>query len=455
MNVSRFAWPTCDSLTINQTLSEMAAAYDLISEEKHIAGDGLLRDIQLTEDLQGVENWYHLENTILWSGMYLAAQAFRYAATKSPKALENAKIVVEALGHLTAVTGVKGLYGRSISNPAVSYPAIADDNPGWTNSPAEGYEGWRYRNDVSKDGYAGLMFGYAAAMDHFKDETLRQTIKTRIHDITTHIISNKLQIIGANGEVTEHGRLYQSAWDDYPGFNAMLAASWVKIAITETDDADFESYYDACMMDPKADERCRESDTMTGSYLENMENNLFLFLGECKENYDNFDMCYQAMYPLFIREHDAKRHEDLLRVLNNNMFHTENPNHLSLAGYGNTFFTFLYAAMSQKDPAENSFLFDAVDRSICTLKQFPPVKFQRGIPISTREQVCLSRLDTPRAETPLPLSEYHFDNYLWRLDFYEMYQQDMPENRRYIYSPEDFLVAYWLGRYIGILEENQ
>jgi hypothetical protein len=85
------------------------------------------------------------------------------------------------------------------------------------------------------------------------------------------------------------------------------------------------------------------------------------------------------------------------------------------------------------------------------LKNFPPVKFDRFIPKGTQEEVCRSRLDRPVSAERIPLAEYHFDNYLWRLDPYEIQEEDRPEDRRMVYSPEDFLIAYWLGRYHGLI----
>ena len=57
------------------------------------------------------------------------------------------------------------------------------------------------------------------------------------------------------------------------------------------------------------------------------------------------------------------------------------------------------------------------------------------------------------AADTIPLDEYFFDNYLWRLDFFEI-QKERPGDRRTLFSPEDFLVAYWLGRYHGLISAD-
>jgi hypothetical protein len=444
-------WPTCERIQSDEPLVEKAAYFDRVARERHIAGDGLLRNLRLNEDLDSVELWYHVENTILWSGMYLASQSFRYAVTGEQEAVENARRVVDALHQLTLVTGSSGLYGRSMLNPEVSYNPIPPEHSGWSDSPAPGFEGWRFRNDVSKDGYAGLMFGYAAAMEHLDDPQLLADVRARLREIIDHLVGNGLQIIDISGEVTEHGRLFHSAFDDFPGFNAMLASSWIKIAQTALDDPTLDDFYYGCLMEMREGVDCPDIEVMDmGTYIESMETYLYLFLPNCKQNYDNFDMCYQAIYPLLRREQDPVLRERLLGVVRNNMFHTDDPDAQSVDVVGNAFYTFSYAAVAQQG-SDNPMLANAVDLAICMLKDFPSEKFERAIPIGQQESVCINRLDDPTAAETIPLSEYHFDNYLWRLDFFEIQTQEWQENRRMIYSPEDYLVVYWMGRLHGIL----
>jgi len=448
-----YDWPTCERIASGPTLFQRAAYFDEVSRTRHLAGDKLYRNVYLTEDLQSVEHWNHVENTILWSGMYLASQAFRYAATKDPKAVENARTVLEGLHDLTRVTGVRGLYGRSLYRPDVPFNFDGAGSTGWSDSTS--IPGWRFRNDVSKDGYAGLMFGYAAAMEHFDDPGIIADVKERLDEIGDHLYENGLQIIDVDGEVTEHGALYHSAFDDFPGFNAMLASSFIKVAQTANDDAELDDFYYGCLMQTRSGVNCPDIEvTDMGSYIESMEDSLFLFLANCKQNYDNFDMCYQAIYPLLRREQNEGLRARLLGVLRNNMFHTDNPEHQSVAVIGNAWYTFAYAALIGEGPDDDPILKQAVDDAICKLKEFPEEKFDRYIPAGTQEEVCRTRLDKPAAAEPIPLDEYAFDNYLWRLDFFEI-QEERAGNPRVIYSPEDYLMAYWLGRYHGLLGPDQ
>ncbi len=444
-------WPACERITSDRSLADKAAYFDRVAREQHLAGDGLLRNIYLGEDLLSIERFNHAENTILWSGIYLASQAFRYAVTGEAEAQQNARTVVDGLHELTLVTGVSGLYGRSMDRPGVVYDFDGRGTPWWTESDAPGYEGWAFRNDVSKDGYDGLMFGYAAALEHFDDPLLLADVRDRVAEIAGHLLDNGLTIVDTDGEVTEHGRLYHSALDDFPGFNAMLAASWFKVAQAAAGDQALDDFYYGCLMGMRAGVQCPDiEDSDFGTYIESMEDLLLLFLPDCKQNYDNFDMCYQAMYPLLRREtHDGLRAR-LLGVLRGNMFHTDDPRYQSMAEIGWTFFTFAYAALTGDQPGDDPVLDSAVDLAVCTCKEFPDQKFDRHIPAGVQDEVCLTRLEEPAAAEPVPLAEYHFDNYLWRLDPFVI-QQERQENRRLVWSPEDYLMAYWMGRLHGLI----
>jgi hypothetical protein len=450
------AWPGCPAGSEPAGLAAKAAHFDRVAREEHLAPDGLLRNLVRPTGLQGVERWSHVENVILWSGMYLASQAFRYAVTGEPEAQDNARRVLVGLGDLTALTGVRGLYGRSLDRPDVPYDFDGRGTPGWTDSPVPAYAGWAFRNDVSKDGYAGLMFGYAAALEHFDAPDVRTLVAERVDAIADHLLSNGLQIVDTHGGVTEHGRLYHSAFDDFPGFNAMLASSWVKIAQTARagagqDATVLDDFYYGCLMRMRAGVDCPDIEEVElGSYVQSMEDLLFLFQPNCKQNYDNFDMCYQAMYPLLRRErHDGLR-ERLVGVLRHNMFHTENPAHQSMAEIGWSFFTYAWVALTEARPGEDPVVDRAVELAACTLEDFPAEKLERPIPVGLQPEACRTRLDEPAAAEPIPIQEYRFDNYLWRLDPFVI-QAGHPGDPRVVYSPEDYLVAYWLGRLHGIL----
>ncbi len=70
------------------------------------------------------------ENSALWTGHYLAAEAFRYAVTKAPDALTNARAAVAGIESLVDVTG-SDVLARCIVPMASPYEAgIASEGSG-------------------------------------------------------------------------------------------------------------------------------------------------------------------------------------------------------------------------------------------------------------------------------------------------------------------------------------
>ncbi|MGC9044599.1 MAG: hypothetical protein ACP5KG_12180, partial [Myxococcota bacterium] len=66
--------------------------------------------------------------------------------------------------------------------------------------------------------------------------------------------------------------------------------------------------------------------------------------------------------------------------------------------------------------------------------------------------VCYDRGDEPLTDIIIPINEYGIDNFLWIRNPYKLKIE--PENRLLVESPEDYLLAYWMGRYYGFISED-
>ncbi len=449
------AWGTCPEWGSGATpLFQKAGNLDRLVREKHL-DDGLLRTVRV--DAEGrVTAREHLPSSGLWTAMYLASQAYRYAVTGEQEAVDNARQAVGGLSHLTAVTGQPGLYGRAYDRPDFDYVGDVSASPAWVASPAPGYEGWYFNHDVSKDTMDGILYGYAMALELLDDEEILATVRANVRSFVEQFVADGLQIIDWHGEVTEHGRLYYSAWDDYPGFNALLVASWLRTGIAAADEGEgpdraLVHFYEDCLMRLGDDGDCPQFDRMDlGSYMDAIESALFVYRPDCDTSYDNIDMVFQAIYPLLARETHPALRERLLAVLDVGIWEPEDPAvapPLHAAGYA--LYTFLYGALSGAGPEDPVFA-AAVEDGVCTLFQLPEDRHDRTIAAGTQDGVCQNRMDRPNAAERIPLAEREYDNYLWRLDPYEIPRAYTAVPDR-VHSPEDFLLAYWVGRYYGYL----
>ena len=445
-------WSTCPEYETNgPSLAEKTAFLDNLVLKQHLLPtDGLLRTVTLDEN-GDFAAFHHLPSTGLWTAIYLASQSLRYAVTGNPEAQANAAIAVEGLHHLTAVTGVPGLYGRGYRRPDVVYSGEVAGSSSWTESTVPGYEGWWFNHDVSKDTMDGIMFGYSVALEHLDDEAILNTIRADAGAFVEHLVSNGLQIIDVSGVVTEHGRLYYSAMDDFPGFNAILAASWIRVVLSETEDPDLEHFYYDCLMRVGDNSDCPDIEVVDlGSYMDAIETMLSLYMDNCQTSFDHYDMIFHAVYPLLRRENNADLKQRLRKVLDVGIWQPADPSldppvHQST----HSLYIFMYGGLA-KPPPTNSTFYSAVEDAVCTLYRLPQDRHQYAVPPGTQEGVCINRMGRPNAAEVIPVEEREYDNYIWRLDSYEI-PVGMAEVPGLVHSPEDYLLAYWIGRYHGYI----
>jgi hypothetical protein len=108
----------------------------------------------------------HTRDTAIWTGTYLAAEAFRLAETGSADARRHVEELVETLHLWFNVMGQPGLLAR-MAAPAGDHPLVDMDCSELEVHCNVAYGGALYdaRGHVSRDQYQGVMLGYAAAYE--------------------------------------------------------------------------------------------------------------------------------------------------------------------------------------------------------------------------------------------------------------------------------------------------
>jgi uncharacterized protein (TIGR03437 family) len=112
-------------------------------------------------------------DSALWTGAYLAAEAFRYNVTKSADALNNVRGAVAGLKALADVTGDNRLarcMAMANSPYAASIASQEASNTIHQNPP------WIWVDNTSRDEVVGAFFGLGAAFDLVNDSTVQSDI---------------------------------------------------------------------------------------------------------------------------------------------------------------------------------------------------------------------------------------------------------------------------------------
>jgi hypothetical protein len=449
--VPQSPWPGCP--TAASSLALKGEGYDKACVEVHIH-DNLLRTVSLKNDDSGeVQNYHHSDNANYWTGLYLAGQVFRWALNGEPKAMDNALMVAQGLHDMQGVTGIPGLLCRCYAAPDGLYGNKGEGDPQWHDSTAPGYEGWRFKGDVSKDGMTGVLFAYGVVADLVPDGKLREMAAEDAKAIAMHLINNGQKVIDVTGEITEHGDLYAASFGGFPGFNALLASAFIKVAAVLTEDPVINDYYYGCLMGRYEVENCRVNDgPVTDPYHDVIDDWLGIYLENCQENFNNFLMSFLSMYTLVRLEDDPQLSARFRQIFHSKMW--QYPGHdYPASEQRNPVFTYLYAGAVAPGP-EDTTAYQAIEDAACSLDRFPETKFQYSNPKGDFSlEVCKSRGGDPRAAEPLWVDERYIDNFVWRLDPYGI-PKGSEGSGYHQWSPEDWILPYWLGRYHGFLSPD-
>jgi hypothetical protein len=442
-----------------ESLQDKAAAFDALAQSLHIRpGQDLLFGAHLAADLATFDRVDMSDNVGSWTSMYSASQAFRYAATRSPEALDNLRRVVRGQRDMLRITGVKGLFTRVIIDPSLPGFPTAEQLAAWYpdcdlskghckrfNEVASGpYAGKWFKNDVSKDEYAAQMFAMTVAWELVDDPEVREMVREVALAVGDHLLDHGLRITDIDGAVTTYGRIYATGFDDFPGFNAGLALAWVKLAAA-VGGGRHADYYRDCLLQQGGENPCipDESPLPYTDYLADAG----LDLG-CLTNWNNHNMLQVAYYGLLRLEEDPDLRTTYRAALRDHLWDPGDSKPMSLQQ--NSLFTFFYLA--NRDPAD-PWPTDAARDALCTLRRYPARKNHFPVDTTTgRAVACTDRSGDPLGFDMVPIEQSAADNYQWGRNPWDM--EVDPGDARTVESPEDFLLAYWLGRWFGFIREG-
>ena len=126
------AWLSLLSLAFSA--EQDALAIDANIESRHMPYGGIMDPILSLPDLTQVVDYTRCGDSAIWTGHYLAAEAFRYRVTGAANALSNINNAISAIDNLINVTGgnvlARGLDAEALSSHAVDVAPIWKTVPG-------------------------------------------------------------------------------------------------------------------------------------------------------------------------------------------------------------------------------------------------------------------------------------------------------------------------------------
>ena len=124
-------------------------------------------------------------DSAIWTGHYLAAEAYRYRVTRSAEALSNARAALAGIAMLVDVTGTNLLARCAVPQDSPFAPGIArEEDHNGVHTGIVGGKTWTWIGHTSRDQYAGVFFGLGTAYDLIADAAVR----TQIANVTTRLL---------------------------------------------------------------------------------------------------------------------------------------------------------------------------------------------------------------------------------------------------------------------------
>jgi hypothetical protein len=191
---------------LSVAVSAQASQADALSilaniQARHLPFGTVVDPIFAAPNSNQIIGYTRCADSALWTGNYLAAEAFRYAVTTAPDALTNARAAVAAIQNLVNVTGT-GVLARClvpINSPYEAGIASEESANGIFTNTAMG-DIWV--GNTSRDEYSGVMFGLGVAYDLINDAALRASISTLVTQLVGFLQNHLWTVVLPNGSIS-------------------------------------------------------------------------------------------------------------------------------------------------------------------------------------------------------------------------------------------------------------
>ena len=150
-------------------------------QAKHMPFGTILDPIYASSTSGQIVGYTRCGDSALWTGAYLAAEAFRYNVTQSEDALNNVKTALAGLKSLVDVTGDNRLARCIVAQNSPYAAGISNEESHNTIHQASP---WFWVDNTSRDEVVGAFFGMGAAFDLVDDPS----VKSGISDLATRLV---------------------------------------------------------------------------------------------------------------------------------------------------------------------------------------------------------------------------------------------------------------------------
>jgi len=180
-----------------------ALAIDATLQARHIPYGTVLNPIFTQPGTTTIKDYTRCGDSALWTGHYLAAEAFRYKVTGSPAALANLRSALDGLTLLVNITGTDVLARCAVpaDSPYAASISSQEASNGVFHATVNG-KPWIWIGNTSRDQYSGVFFGLGTAYDLVSDIAIRASISSLATRMINNLQTNLWNVIMPNLSVS-------------------------------------------------------------------------------------------------------------------------------------------------------------------------------------------------------------------------------------------------------------
>jgi hypothetical protein len=172
-------------------------------QQRHLPFETILDPVYAAPDSNQLVGYAHGGDSAIWTGHYLAAEAFRYRVTASPDALRNVKRALAGLGALLDVTGTE-LLARClipVDSPYAADIIKEEERHGIYQARLNGRD-FYWIGNTSRDQYSGAFFGLGVAYDLVEDAEVRATAGRLVTRMLDFLLDHNWFVVMPDGDIS-------------------------------------------------------------------------------------------------------------------------------------------------------------------------------------------------------------------------------------------------------------
>ena len=170
-------------------------------QARHLPFGTILDPVFASPASDDIATYTHCGDSAIWTGHYLAAEAFRYKVTHASDALNNVTQAIAGIKSLADVTGTN-LLARCLvlsNSPFAASIQGEESHNGIHNNSSSGYF---WVGNTSRDQYSGVMFGLAVAYDMVDDPAIKDSISQLVTRLIDFLKGHDWNVVMPDGSIS-------------------------------------------------------------------------------------------------------------------------------------------------------------------------------------------------------------------------------------------------------------